>query len=222
MQMQSQLFSASGSFVVPSGVNWLWLDGCGGGGGGGNSTPGGGGGGGGAGIPIKHFAVAVTPGSTLTVTVGAVAAGGAVNTDGTAGVDTVIDGLLDAYSTVAGRMVLTAGAGGIAGAAVNGGGGGGNFMAAGGIGGAGNGGVGPANLNIYSTLSQAYFTSGSAGGALNFNGGSFGALSLFYYPDTGAAGGASGGGGGKGGLGPFGVRGNGGAAGFALGLLMAG
>ena len=45
MQMQSQLFSASGSFVVPSGVNWLWLDGCGGGGGGGGGFGGFGGGG---------------------------------------------------------------------------------------------------------------------------------------------------------------------------------
>jgi len=31
MQMRMKLFAASGSFVVPSGVNWLWLDGCGGG-----------------------------------------------------------------------------------------------------------------------------------------------------------------------------------------------
>lgn len=80
--------TASGSYIVPLGVNTIYLSMCGGGGGGGGSGAGKstsssssngtqGGGGGGAGAFILNKPVAVTPGQTLTVAIGAAGALGA-------------------------------------------------------------------------------------------------------------------------------------------------
>lgn len=97
-------FTATGYFVVPSGVDNITVLGVGGGGGGGggglntaaNNTSGGGGGSGGC---IGMVSVAVTAGETLTVTIPAAAAGGAGSgaagvtaTAGTAGSNVTVTG----------------------------------------------------------------------------------------------------------------------------------
>lgn len=71
-------FTASGTFIVPTGVTRVWVTGCAAGGNGGSgssttTTPGGGGGGGQGASCIKK-AIAVTPGASITVTIGAVGA----------------------------------------------------------------------------------------------------------------------------------------------------
>jgi hypothetical protein len=80
---RKSVFTANGTFTVPSAVTTIWVSGWGGGGGGGGgnalSTSAQGGGGGGAypgEIAIKN-PIAVTPGEVLTITVGAGGAGGA-------------------------------------------------------------------------------------------------------------------------------------------------
>jgi len=96
--LASKVFNSGSTLVVPPGVTFMFAQGFGSGGGGGGGaggTTGGvnnasGGGGGGA-APLGFAAFTVTPNETLTVTVGASAAGGAggaANThgsDGTAG-----------------------------------------------------------------------------------------------------------------------------------------
>lgn len=69
-----KLFTESGVFVVPEGVDTVWVTLCGGGGGGGESTSSGavnkaGGGGGGAEVIIKQR-VNVTPGENISVQIG--------------------------------------------------------------------------------------------------------------------------------------------------------
>lgn len=91
---QLVLFDTSGTWVVPTGTTQIIVQGAGGGGGGaggaGSNGNYGGGGGGGGGAPILTAVVTVTPGETLTVTLGGGGAGGAgggagTNNTGTAG-----------------------------------------------------------------------------------------------------------------------------------------
>jgi len=97
--LHQQVFDASGDFVVPTGVNSIFVEGCGGAGGGaggkdGNlSNFGAGGSGGGAATWNPAVAQATTPGGTITVTVGAGGAGGARNTNGGEGANSILDGL---------------------------------------------------------------------------------------------------------------------------------
>ena len=85
-ELRSQSFTSSTTWVVPSTVDFVIVEGCGGGGGGGGGGPsGGGGGGGGGGAPICIGFLAVTPGQTLTVSIGAGGSGGAANTTGGTG-----------------------------------------------------------------------------------------------------------------------------------------
>lgn len=69
-------FTSSGSFVVPTGVNQLYLSGIGGGGSAGNVVDGGrnddygGSGGGSGGQKIADYLIPVTPGETISVTIG--------------------------------------------------------------------------------------------------------------------------------------------------------
>jgi hypothetical protein len=100
-------FTANGTFVVPSGVTTIYIDGVGGAGGGGGgggdnlagNNSGAGGGGGGAGEYIPSSGFTVVPGETLTITVGTGGAGGAfgtsvggLSTDGGNGSVTTISG----------------------------------------------------------------------------------------------------------------------------------
>lgn len=90
-------FTSNGTFVVPSGVNKIFLTAIGGGAGGGKGYSGGsssgafggpGGGGGGSGDLVRRKVVNVTPGQSVNITVGV---GGEPGQDGSA---TVIEGIL--------------------------------------------------------------------------------------------------------------------------------
>ena len=89
------LFTSSGTWTVPSGVSTIVLTGCGGGGGGAGghtADPGGGGGGGSSAVCVSTMPVMVTPGATLTITIGGGGNGGAAGANGSPGLDTTIAG----------------------------------------------------------------------------------------------------------------------------------
>jgi len=116
------VFTASGSYVVPDNVSYIRVIACGGGGGGGGGQNGPiAGGGGGAGAPIFEGIVDVTPGDTLTITIGAGGVGG-VNGSGGA------PGSAGGVTTVSGTglsLVVLGGTGGGGGSVPNGDGAGG-------------------------------------------------------------------------------------------------
>lgn len=96
-----QEFTANGTFVVPEGVNIIFVTACGGGGGGGGSYyksgstniyAAGGGGGGGAAIFKRPFMVA--PGDAISITIGAAGSAGASKAAGGNGGATVIGALI--------------------------------------------------------------------------------------------------------------------------------
>jgi len=103
---RKQIFTASGSFAVPSGVTTMYLSGSAAGAGGGAGGPGsiggngawaGGGGGGGAGQSLQRAAYPVTPGGMISVTIGAAGVGGTASgnnpgNSGTAGGNTIVSG----------------------------------------------------------------------------------------------------------------------------------
>ena len=228
---RSKLFTTSTPWTVPADVGCIWVDGCGGGagGGGGDPTPGGGGGGGCAGFPCQQLPLAVTPGETLTLTLGAGGAGGAVGQDGAMGGDTTLATASDSLA-----VCLPAGSYGLKGENPNGGTGGGahhasswgNYLSRG-VAGAGVGGNGsfvyaPKLMTGWSGF--APMTGGSAGGALGYaSGAAYGAKVGMPQAWNGSAlvaahpatGNASGGGGGNGGAVPFGYPGKGGSNGAA-------
>ena len=80
--LSAQVFTSNGTFTIPTGVTKLKITVVGGGGGGGGGTVGGGGGAGGAAI---SYLSSLTPGNTLSVTIGASGTGGASGVAGTAG-----------------------------------------------------------------------------------------------------------------------------------------
>ena len=61
---QHEIFTSAGTFTVPTGVNVIWISGCAGGGGGACGC------GGGGGESVFRYAVNVTPGQKISVTVG--------------------------------------------------------------------------------------------------------------------------------------------------------
>ena len=194
-----QLFTSSQSFVVPGGVTQISAAAIGGGGGGSGGDGGRGetnNGGGGGGLAYGTFAV--TPGETLTITVGA---GGTSASGGSGGAG-------GATSIARGATVLLSGGGGAGGVERSTGtaaGGtstgtqrtGGGIGGAGGTGGGGGGGTGGGGAGGYSAA-------GGAGGAIT------------------AAGAASTGGGGGGGGGRSGTTAGNAGSGGGTGLLGAG
>ena len=79
------VFTEDGTWVVPAGVNTIYVSGCGGGGGGAgghSADPGGGGGGGGCAVAVSRMPIRVTPGATLTITIGTGGGGGAAGVAG--------------------------------------------------------------------------------------------------------------------------------------------
>lgn len=82
---KSQVFTANGSFIVPAGVTRIFITMCGGGGGGAGATSASPGSGGGAAQSIIRHCMVVTPGNSMTVTVGAGGAGGTSGANGSAG-----------------------------------------------------------------------------------------------------------------------------------------
>lgn len=205
-RMVVKQYTASNTLVVPNDVSVVTINklcGSGGSGGGGQASAStAGGGGGGAGNVLGPFNLAVTPGSTLTITIGATAASVAAGADGNFGAVSTITGGLSAVPTEAyGGNPGLKGAAGVGGAGGNGTGfGQGNGGAAGtggswataafpGLGGAGGGG------------------GGNTGGAAGDGGGT-----QLYPGGTKGTGNGAGGTGGSSGLG---VGGTGGAAGVA-------
>jgi len=109
---------ATNNWVVPANVTVVYVDACasgGGGGGGGTTTSNAGGGGGGAGQCVSGYALNVTPGTTLAITIPAAGAAGAINGNGGAGGNVTITGANFAFPT------LTGGAGGTGTTGVTGG-----------------------------------------------------------------------------------------------------
>jgi len=84
--LQSEIFTSSGTFNVPANVTDVFLLGCGGGGGGGGGSPNGAGAGGQGSVPTFATTV-VTPSTGITVTLGGAGGGGTFNSgaNGTAG-----------------------------------------------------------------------------------------------------------------------------------------
>lgn len=176
-------FSASGTFIVPAGVTTVYLTGCGAGGGGGAYSGANGAGGGGAGASCLKRSVAVTPGQSITVTIGQGGAGGAI----------------------AGAVGSNGGTTSFGALCSLGGGGGGASVAAGGGGGSASGGTGGAT--IAGLQGEQYnprgTTSGGMGGSSAFGVGGYGggtgtsnqAGSLASGFGSGGGGGASAGGG---------------------------
>ncbi len=146
---QGQVFTSSGTFTVPSGITAVKVTVLGGGGGGGSArTPtcgvSRGGGGGGGGLAIK-FVTGLTPGGTVSVTVGGGGAGGTPNNAGSTGGTSSFG----AYCSATG-----------------GGGGGNGFNGTGSVGALGSGSSGDINLSGI----RAYYNANDIGMAPMFGG----------------------------------------------------
>jgi hypothetical protein len=192
-------FNTSGTWTVPTGVNviWVYAFGGGGGGGGGQSGVGSGGlgGAGGSGSVATMIPMGVTPGATITITIGAGGAGGTTGGSGSPGSPTIVNGMffngggggngITANPTSNGGYglsVTNGGGSGHAGYAAFVGGGGGNPGATSGSGnaGGGGGGGGPGSAG----------TNGGNGGSGSSGGGGAGGGSA--AANTGAGGGGVG------------------------------
>jgi hypothetical protein len=144
MSLSKSIFSSTGNFTVPSGVNYITVEAWGAGGSGGYSSRfGGRGGGGSGGSYVKKQNIPVVPGTSLTVTVGQ---GGVGNRDSWVGsVSTVIaKGGLDGNNATGGTVFATGASGsidGCIGSIIFKGGNGGNGVDAGSGGGGGGGGT---------------------------------------------------------------------------------
>jgi len=178
--INSQVFTSSGTFTIPSGVTKLKMTIVGGGGTGGAGGFSEGTGGGGGGLAIKYL-TGLTPGNTLTVTVGG-AAGTSSVASGTQSITTVsatggANGQANAGAGGAGGtgsngdLNMTGGQGGPSNGGTSRGGGGGQYIAFAGSGGASAGGWGyggnGADNSTAGSAGQAY---GGGGGGGNYLG----------------------------------------------------
>lgn len=196
--------AASYSWTCPaSGVVLVKALGGGGGSGGGGTTaggvtPAGGGGGGASGNGIILYALSVTAGEVLSITVGAPGAAGGLAGNGASGGSTLV------YRGGTAILTLLGGAGGSKGLNPTGGAGGGIYGGAGGSPGvAGSSGITDGILTV---------GGGGGGGNTNSNGGTGGAYSFLGY-NGGTPGAAQGGVAGGGGGGAASVMANGGTGG---------
>ena len=211
------VFTANGTYTVPPSVTKIWVSGCAGGGGGGGTVGssgnvgGGGGGGGGAGQSTIKQPISVTPGHSLSITIGAAGTAGAggANTgangaNGTAGGNTVLTD-----STSATTLLTLAGGGGGSGA-------GGQASTSAGLPSGGNGGGGGPGYPAGSYGSDGNYTGNGGDGASNpFGGGGGSGRAANGAGINGNASGdyGSGGGGGGGVYGPTAYAGGNGGAG---------
>jgi len=220
-----EVFTSSDTFVIPSGVNRLFISGAGGGGGGGagsqdfGSGGRGGSGGGGSAIGTSIIDVSAYPGDTLTITIGAAGTGGVAQAGNAAsGGDTIV-----VTSGAVELIRIRGGAGGTAAAGTSSG------IGLGGDGGSG-GAASAAGTN--GTRSYCSYINGTPGvnsgngggggsGGAGFNGnggngGNGGSPAVTPTAPTGyGAGGGGGGGGQTGGLG-LGATGAAGGAGVLV------
>jgi hypothetical protein len=189
-------FTASGSWVVPTGVTQVWVSGVapGGGGGGGGSGGGGsyygaGGAGGGAGQSVNRSVQSVVPGQTIAITMGAPGAGAPASAGsgaaGTAGGNTTVTNLSGA------TLTLTGGGQGSGGASAAGSG----FISGGGPQGSGF----PFGMYGGDTDGTQPTCIGGVGGSSPFGGGGSGGRASTQGTLAGTAAGGFGAGGGGGG-----------------------
>jgi hypothetical protein len=188
--------TGANSYVVPSGVFRVLIDGCAAGGGNGlgqASASTAGGGGGGAAECAQGYPLSVTPGQTLVVTVGA----GVANATGG---NTTITGANTAFPTLLGGLVGNPGAAGVGGV---GGNGAGPLASAGGASGT--------SATQPTGVTQLIISGpgGGGGGPTAATGGSGGTTGAYAGGSPGAGNGSGGGGGST----PFGNGGTGGVAG---------
>ena len=192
-------FTSSGTFAVPSGVTALDAVLVVGGGGGAGADHGGGGGAGGL---IFMPSYPVTPGGTLTVTVGCGGAGHPTGGRGATGTDSVFAAPTDPGKHPTGDILTAKGGGG---------GGGGNVAYDGGSGGSGGGGSGHGDNGVPSTNNAgATNQSTQSGDAGAYGFGNVGGAGV----RTGPGSLFGGGGGGAGGAGSIGTPGQCGAGGI--------
>ena len=200
-------FTTSNTWTVPNDVNIIWVTGTAGGGGGGggwgDSSNYRGGGGGGSGSACVNAPIWVTPGETLSITIGSGGNGGSFNANGGNGGNTIISG------SVSGTLLtLQEGQGGRGGYNASGGNGGGLGAGSGGAGlnstPGGNGGMG-----------SPFCLVGAGGGGGGDTGRSTSGQKggLFFGRFAGGDGGSGIGSGGGGGASFFGAGGNGGNGG---------
>ena len=191
---QSTAFTSSGSWTCPQGVTTIQVEAYGGGGGGGyggtaNKNGGGGGGGGGY---SKLTGVAVIPGTTYTITVGAGGSAGASSNGGNGGTSTATFGATSITATGGngGQSNANGRAGGTGGIGNNGTGGTGGT----GVNGTGSGGGGGAAGTTGNGGNGALPTAGTSGGGMAGAGGA-GSTSNTAAGTIGANYGGGGGGG---------------------------
>lgn len=171
-----QEFTASGSWVAPTGVTQAKFKYAGGGGGGGSGSQGTGGGnrfggGGGAGATVSEITMPVTAGATYTITIGSGASGGA----GSAGAGNA--GSNGGNTTITGTGVALIGWGG------GGGGGGGNTN----IG----AGTAPTAESSFGNAAANTVNNGGCGGSNLFLGPASATANTLSYMGTGGKGGIS-------------------------------
>jgi hypothetical protein len=193
-----QVFTASGTFVVPNGITKIYISMAGGGGGGGRINASGGGGGGAT--TVINYPYTVTPNSSYSVVIGAGGAGSTSNgVAGTNGGTTSFDGTISAIGGSGGTAVGAGGAGGV-----------GGYNASGSSGGlyrisGGNGDASPGNPD------------GGGGGGTAFGSGGRGGNAVTYATGVGFPGTANtGAGGGGGGTNSGGANGGAGADGICV------
>lgn len=214
------LITANTTLTVPQGVLFGYLDATSAGGGGaGGFVTGGGGGGGGGGRCVQMMPITLTPGETVTVTMGTLGAGGTAGNNGSAANQLTIAFSISqqVMFLLPTQFVLGGGGGGFVGAAVNGGNGGnGGLGNTGGVGGAGAGASTPVSSTPMPPGNMLSYA-GASGGAVNFAGGA--AANSFIWDAqffrAASAGDVTRGGGGAGGHSFYGRGGAGGVAGGA-------
>lgn len=110
-----QAFTSNGNFTAPSGISIVYVTMCGGGGGGGKFASGtGGSGGGGGGAILLNYPYKVTAGNVYAVVVGAGGAKDATGVNGSPGVASTFDSVLNANGGSGG--IAAAGTGSVGGA----------------------------------------------------------------------------------------------------------
>jgi len=141
--LQSAVFTASGTWNVPAAVSGAWATGVGGGGGGRGTAAAAAasGGGGGAGEEGTQIPLPVTPGGTVSVTIGAAGPGGVGGVNGT-----------DGGTTIVGPYQFIGGKGSVG-------------VTAGGSGGGAGGAVTVSGVGVLGTAEHTSYFGGSSGGA---------------------------------------------------------
>lgn len=158
---QKQIFIATGTFTIPTGVIQTKVTVVGGGGAGGGGTAANSGGGGGAGSAAIKWLSGLTPGLTLAVTVG----GGGTGVSGASGNPGALSSVASGTQTIV-TVTAGSGGGGTTGAVPGGGAGGTGSNGDVNFGGAG-GGTGQSAINVGGGGASSIFGGGGSAGGPN-------------------------------------------------------